>query len=627
MCGICVAISKDGVADVGLLRDMCSAIVHRGPDSGGDHCHEQVGIGMRRLRVIDLESGDQPIFNGDRSLAIVFNGEIYNYRELRKDLEARGHRFETSSDTEVVVHLYEEKGPAAVHDLNGMFGFAIHELKTGKVFMARDRLGIKPLYYMETPSGFYAASEIKSLLKVPDVNRAIDKQALDEYFSLLYVPAPRSIFRDIRKLPPGHTLTKQPGRDATIERYWRLHSVPQTGRTEADLIDEFRERFDRAVAMQLVADVPLGVFLSGGIDSGAMVASMVRTGADVRTLSLGFSAEYQHYDEREPARLIAERYGTQHEELVVEPNLGDTMETLAATFDEPLADHGAVPNYLICRAAKREVTVALSGLGGDELSAGYERHLGMKLAEAFRRVPAFAREKLLAPLVNAIPEPANGSLRVDRAKRFVRDASLPWLDRYYGFSCGIDGDTRRRLYSPALAADIQFDTAKAVLQRFADEQVDADFINKILCIDLQAYMVDDLLAVADRVSMAASLEVRVPYIDHTLVEFMATVPGDMKLRGLTKKSFLRKAFQPDLPDEILNKRKTGFAMPVVRWLRDDLKAMLEDVVSPERIRRDGLFDVDTIERLKQEHYSMRFDRSKILWALLMYHNWSDKYAA
>ena len=626
MCGICIVVRDQEPVDPALIQRMCDRITHRGPDSAGYHVAGRIGLGMRRLRIIDLNTGDQPIFNEDRSLAIVFNGEIYNYRELRTTLLAKGHRFATASDTEVIVHLYEEMGAKAVTELSGMFAFAIHERDSDRVLVARDRLGIKPLYYAETSDGLFAASEIKSLLAVPGIGRTLDEVALDQYFSLLYIPAPRTIFREIRKLPPGHILTKDPGRPAVVERYWRVKSESKPARSEPELIEEFRRRFDAAVKSHLVADVPLGVFLSGGIDSGALVASMARAGASIQTLSLGFPLEYQDFDERRHAKLVADRYHTAHQEIVVEPKIHETVRTLARVFDEPLGDHGAVPNYLVCKGARRSVTVALSGLGGDELSAGYQRYLGMQVAERYRMLPEIVREGVIRRLVEAIPEPAKGARVVDQAKRFVRDAGLPWLERFYAFSSPMDRNHRAALYTPALRARVELDSALALMRQLAAEQPDADPVNRMLSVDMQSYMVDDLLAVADRTSMAASLEVRVPYLDHSLVEFMAGVPGALKICGMKKKHFLKRAFQQDLPKEVLHRRKSGFALPVARWLREDLRTLLEDTLSVSRLNRDGLFDPAAVADLKREHYSRTRDRSTVLWALLMFHLWADNYA-
>jgi asparagine synthase (glutamine-hydrolysing) len=626
MCGICVAVRDRQPVDPALICRMCDRIAHRGPDSAGYHIDGQVALGMRRLRIIDLDTGDQPIFNASRSLAIVFNGEIYNYRELRARLQAKGHRFATASDTEVIVHLYEELGAAAITELNGMFALAIHERDSGRVFLARDRLGIKPLYYAETADGLYAASEIKSLLAVPAIGRTLDEVALDQYFSLLYIPAPRTIFREIRKLAPGHVLIKDPGRPAVVERYWRIRSRNGAARPEPELIEEFRARFDAAVASHLVADVPLGVFLSGGIDSGALVASIAKSGAPVRTLSLGFPPEYGEFDERRNARRVAERYHTMHEELVVEPQIHDTVQALARAFDEPVGDSGAVPNYLVCRAARRSVTVALSGLGGDELGAGYQRYLGMQLAERYREWPAAIRDGVVRRLVEALPESAKGTRAIDQAKRFVRHASQPWLERFFAFSSPLDRGHRAALYTPALRSRVELDSALHLMQELAAAQPHADPVNRMLCIDLQAYTVDDLLAIADRTSMAHSLEVRVPYLDHTLVEFMAGVPGALKIGGLQKKRFLRLAFRDDLPREILDRRKSGFSLPVARWLREDLRGLLDDTLSPARLGRDGLFEPAVVADLQREHYTRKRDWSSVLWALLMFHLWADHYA-
>jgi asparagine synthase (glutamine-hydrolysing) len=626
MCGICVVTDERRAVETPLIRRMCDRIRHRGPDSEGLHVDGPVALGMRRLSIIDLSTGDQPIYNEDRSLAIVFNGEIYNFQELRAELVAAGHRFATASDTEAVLHLYEQYGLDALPRLRGMFTFAIHERRTGRVILARDRLGIKPLHYVDTPHVFYAASEIKSLLGLPGVDRALDEVALDQYFALLYVPAPRTIFRDIRKLPPGHYLIKEPGRPAVIGRYWQLSARPGAPRSDAEWIAEFRQRFDDAVASHLVADVPLGVFLSGGVDSSAMVASMARAGAKINTFSLGFPDEYRDFDERRFARLVAGRYGAHHEELVVTPRIEETIQTLADVFDEPLGDSGAVPNYLVCQAARRSLTVALSGLGGDELAGGYRRHLGVLVADWYRAVPRALREGVVRRVVELLPESRRGMRALDRAKRFVRHAELPWVERFFGFVTALPRERRAALYTPALRERVALDSALAHVRELADAQPDAELLNRVLAIDLQSYMVDDLLAVADRTSMAASLEVRVPFLDHPLVEFMAGAPARLKIRGLDKKHLLKRAFKDDLPREVLHRRKGGFSLPVARWLREDLDGLLDDVMSPARLRQEGLFAPEAVERLRREHRLRQHDWSSALWALLMFHLWKDRYA-
>jgi asparagine synthase (glutamine-hydrolysing) len=353
---------------------------------------------------------------------------------------------------------------------------------------------------------------------------------------------------------------------------------------------------------------------------------MARVGANIQSVSLGFPPEYHDFDERRLAKLVALRYDTTHQEIIAEPRIHETVHTLAQVFDEPLGDSGAVPNYLVCQGARRSVTVALSGLGGDELSAGYQRYLGMQLAERYRQLPEFVREGAVRRLVEAMPEPAKGARAVDQAKRFVRHAARPWLERFYAFSSPMDREHRAALYTPALRARVQLDSARDLMHRLAAEQPDADPVNRMLCIDMQSYMVDDLLAVADRTSMATSLEVRVPYLDHSLLEFMAGVPGSMKIRGLRKKHFLKRAFETDLPREILDRGKSGFSLPVARWLREDLRGLIEDTLSAPRLTRDGLFDSAVVEDLKREHITRRRDRSSVLWALLMFHLWADHYA-
>lgn len=626
MCGICAIISDADPVDEGLIRAMCDRVVHRGPDSDGVHIDGRVGLGMRRLSIIDLEGGRQPIFNEDRSMAIVCNGEIYNFRELRAELLGKGHAFTTRSDTEVILHLYEEYGARALDRLRGMFAFVIHERPTGRVVIARDRLGIKPLHYAEAGGRLYVASELKSLLSVPSLPLTLDEVSLDQYCSLLYVPAPRTIFREIKKLPPGHTLVKEPGKPAVISCYWQLTSKPMNGKTDEMWIEEFRERFDDAVRSHLVADVPLGVFLSGGVDSSGIVAAMARwAGGRVKTFSVGFPADYADFDELKYARRVAELFGSDHEELIVEPDIRDAIYAIGNIFDEPMGDSGAVPNYFVCKMARQRLVVALSGLGGDELCGGYERHLGVLIGEWYRRIPRRLREDVVRRVIDLIPESRKGVAAIDRAKRFVRSSELPWIDRFFAFSSPIDRIRREALYSPDLRRKVQLDSALERMSEVANGQPDADLLNRVLSIDLQTYMVDDLLTVADRVSMAVSLEVRVPFLDHPLVELMATIPGTLKIHSLEKKYLLKRAFSVDLPQEILRRRKTGFSLPVARWLREDLRELLEEWLSPARLRRQGYFEPAMVETLKQEHFARRRNNSSVLWGLLMFQIWLENY--
>jgi len=626
MCGICVAVSDVGAVEAELIHGMCERIVHRGPDSEGLHVDGRVGLGMRRLSVIDLPGGQQPIFNEDRSMAIVFNGEIYNYRQLRTELVARGHTFSTHSDTEAILHAYEEYGEAAVTHLRGMFAFAIHERKSGRVFLARDRLGVKPLHWAEAGGRFYAASELKSLRGLPGLPLTLDEVAVDQYFSLLYIPAPRTIFREIKKLPPGHLLVKDPGQPARVRRYWQLHARPDRTRSEADWIGEARRGLDDAVASHLVADVPLGVFLSGGVDSSAIVAAMSRAAAGpIKTFSVGFPAEYAAFDERAFARQVAARFGTEHHELEVAPDIGEAMQALGQIFDEPMGDSGAIPNLLVSRLARQELTVALSGLGGDELFGGYQRYLGVTLAEWYRKIPAFLRNDVVRRLIDLIPEARGGARGIDQAKRFVRSSELPYVERFFAFSSPLERTRRESLYQPELRARVALDSALERMQALGQEQPEADLLNKILCIDQQTYLVDDLLTVADRTSMAVSLEVRVPFLDHPFVELMASVPGRLKIRRGKKKYLLKRALQADLPPEILTRRKAGFSLPLARWLREDLRGMVDELLAPERLRQQGWFAPSVVETLKTEHRARRRNNSTALWALMMFQLWAQEW--
>ncbi|MGO8899579.1 MAG: asparagine synthase (glutamine-hydrolyzing) [Isosphaeraceae bacterium] len=625
MCGICVYIDDQRDVTEPSVRLLCDRIIHRGPDSEGITVFDGVGLGMRRLNIIDLEGGRQPIFNEDGSIAIVFNGEIYNFQELRRDLVNKGHRFKTSSDTEVILHLYEEEGEKAVERLRGMFAFAIHDRTTGRVFAARDRMGIKPLYYLEKGSKLYLVSELKSLQALEGQSLTLDEVALDQYFSLLYIPAPRTIYREVRKLPPGHVLIKDPGRPARLRQYWRLESRPFPGRSEGDWIEEFRARFDDAVASHLVADVPLGVFLSGGVDSSGIVAAMAKSATGpIKTFSIGFPREYAEFDERSYARQVARQYGTEHVELEAEPRIGDLIHELGAIFDEPIGDSGAVPNLLVCRLARQRLTVALSGLGGDELCGGYQRYLGVLVSEWYRRVPRVLRNSL-ARSIEMIPESRRGRREIDRAKRFVRAVDLPWIERFFAYSSPIERDRREALYSPDLRVRVELDSAFERMRGLADAQPEADLLNRLLAVDQQTYLVDDLLTVADRTSMGVSLELRVPFLDHPLVEFMAQVPGRFKIKGNRKKHLLKQAFAADLPRGLLNRRKSGFSIPVARWLREDLRALLEDYLSAERLTRQGYFDPVVVESLKREHFEGRRNHSSILWGLLMFQIWAKNY--
>lgn len=625
MCGIAGILNFQSGApiDGSLLAAMADAIRHRGPDEEGYYADGEVGLAARRLKIIDLATGRQPIRNEDGTVWAVFNGEIYNYRDLRTSLRAGGHHFYTDTDTETIVHLYEDHGLDCVTHLRGMFAFALWDARRKRLLLARDRVGEKQLYYAITDGSVVFGSEIKCLLKNPAQKRAIDSVALRDYLTYLYVQGERTIFEGIRRLPPGHVLVCENGH-TSVRRYWDLRPRPHRGAREEDIVAEFRERFAEAVRLRLVSDVPLGAFLSGGIDSSAVVAMMARaSSAPVKTFTVGYDADGIAYDERRYARLVAERYGTDHHEFVVRPEVEEVIPAIVQAFDEPFADSSAIPNYYIAKLTRQHVTVALSGLGGDEVGAGYERYFGTLLAEAYRKVPALLREHVIAPLVRSLPDSRSGRLTVDRAKRFVDGAGLDFSDRYRRYLSAFSREEIGRLLHRDLngAGEAVPDEVARLLESLPA----SDPLGRMIFTDLVTYLPDDLLVLSDRMSMAHSIELRAPFLDHELLEFAATIPSRLKLRGWTKKYLLKRAFEPLLPGVILRRGKKGFSVPLAVWLRGSLRPFLLDWLGESRIRRIGLFDERTVSTLVREHLDRRHNHENKLWALLVFSIWHRLY--
>jgi len=652
MCGICgqLAFDPSATVDPAEVRRMTEAIVHRGPDSDGYLIEGPVGLGIRRLRIIDLEGGEQPIANEDGSLWIVFNGEIYNYVELRPSLESRGHRFSTHSDTETILHLYEEHGPACVDHLNGMYAFAIWDRRHGELFLARDRLGIKPLFYAVEPGRLVFGSEIKSLLQA-GVSREPDYLGLHDYLSLFYVPTPRSAFAAIRKLPPGCWMRCRSGGRIEVERYWDV-SFPAARRPEPRLIEakprvlwtraeraayedavrDVRHLMRESVRRQLRSDVPLGVFLSGGLDSTALVAFMSELlDRPVRTFSIGFRE--RSYNELPDARLVARAFGTEHHELVVEPDLVDLIPKLVLHFDEPYADYSAIPTYLVSEMARRDVTVALSGDGGDELFAGYQTHYAYRVARWYRLLPRPVRDGLIAPLVRALPT-STARISFDyMAKRFVTGAHLPFQRGHYWWKVILDEEEKGALYTDAFARQVVLaaqEAARDGLDSYAsfaphfDAVRHAHPLNQLLYVDAKTFLLDDCLVKVDRMSMAQSLEVRVPYLDHELVEYMARMPPQFKSIGFQTKSLLRDVVRPMLPPEIVGGKKRGFTPPLPAWLKGELRPFVSDVLSPSRVRATGVFRPEAVTRILEDHLAERRDNNREIWTLLCFVLWWEQ---
>lgn len=626
MCGICGIIRKDdNHVDQDDLRVMCNSMVHRGPDDEGYYLSHHVGLGMRRLKIIDLETGHQPIRNEDGTIWVVLNGEIYNFIELRDSLEKKGHRFYTRSDTEVIVHLYEEYGERTPEFLNGMFCFALWDTHIQKLLISRDRLGVKQIHYYEDERQIVFSSEIKTILSLPGIDSELNYQALSDYFSLQYVPAPNTIYSSIRKLPPACSMVI--GEKGTnIRKYWSL-TYSENNLTGKEAIDTIDKELQRSVQHQMISDVPLGAYLSGGIDSSLLVAIMSQlSDHPVETFSIIWDTGSKAFDEREYARFVADKYHTNHHEFLVKPQIDEVMDDIISGFDEPFADDSAIPNFYIARETRKYVTVALSGLGGDEMSAGYERYLGIKLLKYYRMLPATIRTQVISRVIQSLPDARAGSLWTERVKRFVRIADLPFSESYFSISSKVEPSEKSGLFTNEALGKMGFDySTSRYFCQLTQECQDDDELNQMLFIDMNTYMVDQLLVLSDRMSMAHSLELRVPYLDHILVENFARVNPSMKLRGFQKKYILKKVAERYFSKNFIYRRKMGFSSPIVLWLRNDLKQYMLYILNRRSMEKTGLINADTVERYISEHLSYQHNHDMKLWSLMMFMLWYNKY--
>jgi asparagine synthase (glutamine-hydrolysing) len=609
MCGICGIASSRGAVDPERLRRMSTTLHHRGPDSEGSHVDGPVGIAARRLAIIDLTGGDQPIANEDGSVVVVQNGEIYNYRELMHELERAGHHFRTRCDTEVLVHGYEQWGAKLWERLRGMFAVAVWDTRERRLVLARDRFGIKPLAYRYVEGELSFASELDAL-----EHGDIDLDALEAFLTFNVVPGPLSIYQDIRKLLPGHTLSWQNGR-TSIERYARTGPLPaRHDEDEGELLEECRARLRDSVRAHLIADVPVGVLLSGGVDSGALTAFAAEESSDaVRTFSIGF--EEASFNELDGARAVAQRYGTVHRELTLRPDAALLLPALADAFDEPFADSSALPTYLVSKLAAEDVKVALSGEGGDELFGGYYTYVADLLAERFGPLAARAR-----PLADLLPSSARKASFDYRLKKFTRAASLPPLDRHHAY---------KEIFSPDVRAELtgrtsEFDPLTGYRERFAATE-GFELLTRLQDVDFGLYLVDDLLTKTDRASMAWSLEARVPFMDTVVSNFAFSLPAKHKVRGFSKKRLLRKALEPLLPREIVHAKKRGFSIPAAAWLRGELEPFARETLAHDTLRRQGYLQPEAVTRLIDDHVSGREDLSRQLWGLLAFTLWHERH--
>ena len=622
MCGIVGILGSPGrPVDDAVLRSMNDSLWHRGPDDEGFLVRDQVGLGMRRLSIIDVAGGRQPMHNEDKSIWAVFNGEIYNYAELRDDLERRGHQLYTKSDTETLVHLYEEYGDAGVTKLRGMFAYALWDERRQRLFVARDRLGQKPLYYARFQGRLYFASELRAFRRVAGFPWALNEASVERYLTYLYVPGPETIWRDVVELPPAHYLVAE-GDRVSVHRYWDVQYHADHTVSVPEWQERFLAQFRDSVKSHLVSEVPLGAFLSGGIDSSAMVAVMAQeSGSRVKTFSIGYEGAGAFQDERAYARIVAERYATEHREFVVEPDIAGLLPDLVATMEQPFADSSVLPNYYISKLTRQHVTVALSGLGGDEIGGGYQRYLGMLWAERYRQLPAALRPAWLAAAIGRLPDVRSGRRWIDQAKRFFATAALDAPDRYAAMVTTFSAAERRQLLAQGFGRGSGADDAERLVTRVFGSGVADGILQSAMRADLETYLVGDLLTLADRVSMRHSLEVRVPFLDHPLVELMAAAPDALKVAGRTKKVLMRQAFKELLPPSILNRRKVGFSIPLALWLRTDLRDTMQEILAESEVRRLGYLRPAEVERFKAEHLAGRANHESKLWALINLVSW------
>jgi len=620
MCGIAGIVSKDRGArmDGATIRAMCDAIVHRGPDDEGIYAQGPVGLGMRRLSIIDLAGGHQPIFNEDRSIAIVFNGEIYNFPELRPELERRGHRFTTNSDTEVIVHLYEDMGPACVTKLRGMFTFALYDRTRDKLLIGRDRLGKKPMHYALAGDRLLFGSEIKSILAVAPELARIDHQALLQYMYFGYILDPLTAFLPIRKLPPGHLLEFERG-ELRIQQYWDLPQyATYSPSSEEECLVEMERRLAEAVRIRLISDVPLGALLSGGTDSSIVVALMARASSDpVKTFSIGF--KQADFNEAPYARLVAERFHTDHHELILEPDIVGTVEKLTRSLEEPFGDSSMLPTYFISCLARQHVTVALSGDGGDEVFAGYDRYRTALHDRAFPWVPEWTRSLYRNHIHQRLPYSVPG-------RSLAYSISLPW-DKRYAEDVSLQPIFRElRLLSEDVLARAKQDDPLNALHHYLERAPAKDPLSRLLYLDSKTYLPGDILTKVDRMSMLTSLEVRVPILDHVFLEWATSLTPEWKMRGGKQKYMLKKLAQRvGVPREVLDRPKQGFALPLVHWTRHDLKDMIMSVLLEPRTLQRGYFKPEAVRQLLDEHFRQRRNHSGRIWRLLAFELWHRNY--
>lgn len=625
MCGIVGFVNKDGrLAERAVLERMNEAIIHRGPDDDGFYIQENVALAMRRLSIIDLASGKQPIHNSDKTKWIVFNGEIYNYRDLRADLEKRGHKFYTRSDTEAIIHLYDEFGADCLQNLRGMFAFAIWDDTDKSLFIARDRIGKKPLLYSHQPNGdLIFGSEFQALLKHPSITREVDYEAIDSYLSYLCIPAPQTAFKQIRKLEPGHWMRWKDG-DIKTERYWLPDFSKKIKISEEEAIVETTRILRESTRMRMISEVPLGAFLSGGVDSSIVVALMAQeSSTPVKTFSIGF--EEQDFSELKYAKRVAEHVGAEYHEFIVRPNALDVLPTLVDHYGEPYADSSAIPTYYVSKETREHVTVALNGDGGDESFAGYERYMAMEVAEIYRRIPRVLRGAFIEGPINAYPTSELKKTRVRDVQRFFTSANEEITQRYFRWMSTFKPAVKADIYTTDFNAKLNGYEASDVLDRWFDQAKGLGVLDSTLLTDQMTYLPNDLLVKVDIASMANSLEARSPFLDHKVIEFAASLPENLKMNRFRVKYLLKKVAARLVPSEVVYRRKMGFGVPIGHWFRGEMKDFVKDVLLSETSLSRGIIKREMIEKYVKEHISGDFDHAFQIWSLLMMELWFQRF--
>ena len=632
MCGICGKISLNSTVDEALIRKMCSVLEHRGPDDEGVYINGvkgeglrvNAGLGHKRLAIIDLSpAGHQPMSNEDGSVWIVLNGEIYNFLELREGLEKKGHRFKSRTDTEVVLHLYEEKGAECVKDLRGMFAFAIWDQRKELLFAARDRIGKKPFYYWHKNQALIFGSEIKAILQDPEISREVNRPSITDYLSYGYTPTPETMFKNIMKLPPAHFMVYEKGK-MSIEKYWELDFLKKIKLSEQEYCQRSLDLLEECTKIRLISDVPLGAFLSGGIDSSAVVYMMSKLSSKpVKTFSIGFDEE--KYSELKYAKIIADRFKTEHHEYIVKPNAIELLPKLVWHYNEPYADSSALPSYYVAKMTRQEVTVALNGDGGDEDFGGYERFMAARYAELINKTPFPFKKRIIDSIIKRIPESLEFKDFKTRLRRFLVMSSKPYRERHYNWVTIFRDNEKENLFTGEFNKEIASRDSFSYLDKVFNECSSEDVVDKVMYADIKTNLLDDLLVKMDIACMANSLEGRSPFLDHRMMEFCATMPSNMKIKGTKLKYIIKKALSGVLPKEILKRGKMGFGVPLDAWFRKELKEYSCDILMNDKSINRGYFKRENVKKLLDEHTAGKANNGARIWSLLFLELWHREF--